>query len=395
MSSPTAALIALGQALSSMALYGAGHPARQRTLELSREAFLALLAADAAPEFTFIEGEVIYRGRVLRDLGDWGWARRLERAGIQRIEVTGVVSNEVFERFVADLTTQMGGDAGGDVSASAPVVEDASSPIRFGALGVRGVGSPAAMGALALATISYSLEDEAQGIAWLQTRVAERGEVPLLEAEVVVRSLALAMRSQGRIVLPLFTPRTLIEYAVTHASNVAVLVMALSEYLGLSDRDVRALGVAGLLHDIGNATLPKDLLTKASPLSQIEHKVIRRHPAEGARLLLAQHRSLDLAAVTAFEHHLLPDGSGYPELGYARRPHFASRMVRICDVYDALCSDRPTRAAWTAERALAEIQQGAGPAFDSSLVSLFVRMITESAVDRLVLPVSAAASAGP
>src|SRR3989475_4475564 len=94
--------------------------------------------------------------------------------------------------------------------------------------------------------------------------------------------------------------------------NVAVLAMALAESRGLSPRDVRAFGVAGLLHDIGKVKIPLDVLTKPGRFTDTERALMNGHPAEGARIILRAEEDLDLAAVVAYEHHIMLNGDGYP-----------------------------------------------------------------------------------
>jgi len=79
----------------------------------------------------------------------------------------------------------------------------------------------------------------------------------------------------------------------------------------------------------------------------------------------------------AYEHHLMLNGGGYPTLRYPRDAHYASKVVHVCDVYDALCTDRPYRPAWTSERALGYLAERSGTEFDPELVDAFTRMIGE------------------
>ena len=99
------------------------------------------------------------------------------------------------------------------------------------------------------------------------------------------------------------------------------------------------------------------------------------HPANGARMILETENQLDLAATVAYEHHIKLNGGGYPPFTYARRCHQASDMVHICDVFDAMRTNRPYRGAWETERVLAMLDEGAGTEFDPDLVRAFVQMI--------------------
>ena len=183
------------------------------------------------------------------------------------------------------------------------------------------------------------------------------------------------MRSGRHVVLPLLQLKEFDQYTTTHALNVAVLSMGLAEAMACSSKDVRALGVAGLLHDIGKVRIPHEVLTKPGRLSQEEIDIMRRHPVDGARILMQSHEDLELAAVVAYEHHIMLDGGGYPQVHYHRDCTMAARMVHVCDVFDALRTNRPYREAWPAERTLSYLDERAGTEFDPAIVKTFAQMM--------------------
>jgi putative nucleotidyltransferase with HDIG domain len=183
------------------------------------------------------------------------------------------------------------------------------------------------------------------------------------------------MHGDQAYLIPLLHLKEFDQYTVTHTLNVAVLTMALAEFLGMGPREVRAFGIAGLLHDLGKVKIPEEILNKPGKLTDDERAVMNSHTTEGARLILEAEERLDLAAVVAYEHHIRIDGGGYPALAYARPCHEASNLVHVCDVFDALRTHRPYREAWPAERALAIIEEGAGPEFDADIAHAFVQMM--------------------
>jgi HD-GYP domain-containing protein (c-di-GMP phosphodiesterase class II) len=138
---------------------------------------------------------------------------------------------------------------------------------------------------------------------------------------------------------------------------------------------VRTFGLAGLLHDLGKIKIPREILTKPGKLTSEERAIVEAHPADGARMILEGEEPLDLAAAVAYEHHLCIDGRGYPALHYPRETHYASRLVHVCDVYDALRTRRPHRDAWTSGEALEYIRGRAGTEFDPDTVGAFLEMM--------------------
>ena len=152
------------------------------------------------------------------------------------------------------------------------------------------------------------------------------------------------------------------------------------------------MGVAGLLHDIGKIRIPIEVLTKPGKFTEEERRLMDRHPVDGARIILQGDQDLDLAATVAYEHHIMLNGDGYPALHYRRECIMASRLVHVCDVYDALITKRPYRDAWPHTQAIAYLDERAGVEFDPKIVATFVRMMQEGHMQVRVLATAAMAS---
>jgi putative nucleotidyltransferase with HDIG domain len=230
---------------------------------------------------------------------------------------------------------------------------------------------------------SLSLQDEAATVGWIHSEVSQGERLPMGEVAAVVRSLSVAMQMEHRMLLPLLDLKRFDQYTTTHACNVSVLAMGLAERLGLGREEVRSFGVAGLLHDLGKIKIPKEILTKPGKLSDDERAVIQAHPVEGARIVLSRERGLGVAAVVAYEHHVCIDGGGYPSFRFARNCHYASRIVHVCDIYDALCTNRPYRDAWEPEKALTYLESRAGTEVDTDITRVFCEMVRGSIPARL------------
>ncbi|HVX87503.1 MAG TPA: HD domain-containing phosphohydrolase, partial [Gemmatimonadales bacterium] len=312
-------LHSMAQSISTMALYRDGHPARERALDQSFELLQRLRETDPTPRFSFLGGEVVYQSRGLHELKDWDWAGRLADAGIERLEMASAVMREEYEEF---LDTVLGRLAFAAIDAGIPDTSVArperKSGIRFGTIGVRGMSTEQRSELPTTATIGYNLQEEAEAVRWLHREVQDTATLPLLEAEAVVRSLSVAMHSDSQMIIPLLQLKEFDQYTTTHSTNVAVLSMALAEYLELGAKDVRNYGVAGLLHDLGKVRVPKEILVKPGKLTEQERDVMRLHPEDGARIILQRENKLDLAATVAYEHHIMLNGTGYPHLHYER-----------------------------------------------------------------------------
>jgi putative nucleotidyltransferase with HDIG domain len=371
MNDATRFLTSFAQALATMSLYGDGHPARERAVDVAYAGLADLQSASARQVFTFLGDEVVHGSEPLRELRAWEWSGRLVAAGVQRLELDEEVTRDELEALLDEILARLT-----LTSVDSPEIHQLRrTRIRFGSVGIRGEVEETAE--TRTATLDYSLADEVQAIRWMHGEVERDRPVPLTEAEAVVRSLSVAMHGDSQIVLPLLRLRNHDEYTTTHSMNVSVLTMAMAEFLGYSGSDIRAFGVAGLLHDIGKVKIPADILNKPGKLSPAERAVINAHPVEGARIILDSEKGLDMAAMVAYEHHLMHDGGGYPALHYCRSCHSASRLAHVCDVYDALRTNRPYRAAWSSGAVLTYIEERAGTEFDPDVAHGFVRMMRQ------------------
>ncbi|MBC7897709.1 MAG: HD domain-containing protein [Cytophagaceae bacterium] len=368
-------LTSLAQALARMSLYAAGHPARDRAADISFEMLRALQRSDPCPMFSFIGGDVVYANRPMRDLQGWDWARKLSSAGVQRMEFAANVDREEYRAFLEGVLKRLGVRTASERREGGQTPVGGTERIRFGAVGVRGSDQGADGSDGAVSRESFDLSEEAETVQWVHEEVAARNELPLAEAETVVHALANAMHAGQRVLLPLLSLKEFDQYTTTHALNVSVLSMALAEHLGLSSREVHMYGMTGLLHDLGKVKVPLEVLRKPGALNAEEVAHIQRHPVDGARLILEHDPRLDLCAVVAFEHHIMIDGGGYPSRQRRCDCHHASMLVHVCDVFDALRTNRPYRVAWETRDILEYIEKRVGTEFEPTISAAFLSMM--------------------
>ncbi len=154
--------------------------------------------------------------------------------------------------------------------------------------------------------------------------------------------------------------------------------LQLANELDLSDEERSTVGIATLLHDIGNLSIPGAILGKRGSLTTSERDEIRRHSSAGLRIL-AGLPSLAPAAPAILHHHEHFDGSGYPDGLEGHHIPLASRIVLVVDAFDAMTTDRPYRRALSIEEATNELQRNAGSQFDPMVVEAFLRLLRRSA----------------
>jgi HD-GYP domain-containing protein (c-di-GMP phosphodiesterase class II) len=384
MTDATRFLTSFAQALAKMSLYADGHPARAGAADASLAQLRELQKVDPNPRFSFLGRSVIYGDRALRELADWDWSAKLSGAGVQRMEFPEAVESEEYRGFLEEILTSVALVAGGKVRARAEHGHGRVTPIRFGAIGVRGsleAVETRKEQAESESEIDFDLTEEADVVSWMHDEVSAARRLPLAEAETVVESLLNAMHQDGNAFVPLLMLKEFDQYTTTHALNVAVLSMGLAERLKLSSREVRAYGIAGLLHDLGKVKIPAEIVQKPGALTPEEVAIVQAHPVEGARLILDSDNRLDLGAAVAFEHHIMIDGGGYPTRRGRRECHHASMLVHVCDVFDALRTHRPYRVAWETNAILEYLTQRMGMEFHPDVAREFVTMLRERDVN--------------
>jgi putative nucleotidyltransferase with HDIG domain len=378
-------ITALGKALTSMTLYAPGHPAREGAAAAAFERALEVVNDRPYADFSFVGRTVLIGEQPVEELRGHELAQRLITAGVERLEIDADVTREAFERALDDLSALLQGRP----IPSGEARQLVQSPVRFGRLEVdadAAADDPHAPSAQALPDpVVVSLRAEASTVSWIHESVLTQEAIPMAEVEAVVGSLAMTMHAEQRLLLPLLALKRYDQYTTTHALNVSVLAMGLAETVGCSRAEIRAFGVAGLLHDIGKVRIPREILTKPGRLTDAERAVMNAHPVEGARILLERHRGLQLAAVVAYEHHVCIDGSGYPHLHDGRPCHLASRLVHICDIFDALTTERPYRRPWSPGQALAYLEQKRGSEVDADLVDAFARLVRGATLGQLAM----------
>jgi HD-GYP domain-containing protein (c-di-GMP phosphodiesterase class II) len=164
------------------------------------------------------------------------------------------------------------------------------------------------------------------------------------------------------------------EYTYLHSVSVCALMVNFASQLDLDEPTVRSMGLAGLLHDVGKMAVPDAILNKPGPLDENELALIRTHPEHGHAMLANGEGVTQEVLDVSLLHHEKVDGTGYPHGLKGDAISLAARMGAICDVYDALTSERPYKEGWTPLRAATEMHSWEGH-FDRELLFKFFRSV--------------------
>ena len=173
------------------------------------------------------------------------------------------------------------------------------------------------------------------------------------------------------------------EYTYMHSVAVCALMIALARNLGLNEGQVREAGLAGLLHDIGKMAIPNEVLNKPGKLTDSEFATVRDHPEAGSRMLIESKQVSALVLDVCLHHHEKVDGSGYPHRLAGEQISLYARMGAVCDVYDAITSNRPYKEGWDPAESIRKMAEWKGH-FDPVVFQAFVKTVGIYPVGSLV-----------
>lgn len=165
------------------------------------------------------------------------------------------------------------------------------------------------------------------------------------------------------------------EYTSEHSLNVGLLAITFGRHLGISEDDLNKLGFAGMLHDVGKMRTPNAVLNKEGTLTSEEYRQMQDHTQHGRDILMSHQNIYHGTVDVAYGHHEALDGSGYPRKIKASGISEFTRIVTLCDIYDAITSDRIYQKGRSSLEALKILYQNKGTKFDEELVTEFISCI--------------------
>ena len=165
-------------------------------------------------------------------------------------------------------------------------------------------------------------------------------------------------------------------YTAGHQKKVATLARAIAQELGLTKEQVEAIRIAGAIHDLGKISIPADILSKPTKLTEIEFSLIKTHSESGYRLLKDIEFEFPLAQIV-LQHHERLDGTGYPEGIKDQEILLEAKIIAVADVVEAMATFRPYRPALGIDQALEEISKNKGRLYDPQAVEACLRLFKE------------------
>lgn len=199
----------------------------------------------------------------------------------------------------------------------------------------------------------------------------------------LVEQISLSVSRDPAIILNIAKLKTKDEYTYLHSVAVCALMINLARTMNMDERQIEDIGMAGLLHDIGKMAIPDDILMKPGRLDDREFETVRTHPTRGHEILATSTGIPAAALDVCLHHHEKMDGTGYPARLEGTQLSVVARMGAICDVYDALTSQRPYNDPCTASEALSQMASWGGH-FDKLIFKSFVESLGIKPVGTLV-----------
>lgn len=199
--------------------------------------------------------------------------------------------------------------------------------------------------------------------------------VDLAVSERVIDDISESIARNTTALVSLVRLKSQHDYTYMHSIAVCALMIALARQLDLDPEAVKQAGAAGLLHDIGKMAVPLAILNKPGKLSDAEFDTVRQHPQAGHDLLKQAGEVGDIAMDVCLHHHEKMDGSGYPHRLKGEQISLYARMGAICDVYDAVTSDRAYKQGWPAAESIRKMASWCDTHFDAQLFRAFVKSV--------------------
>ncbi|MEE4893318.1 HD-GYP domain-containing protein [Pseudomonas alliivorans] len=201
--------------------------------------------------------------------------------------------------------------------------------------------------------------------------------------DLMVEEISNSILRHPHALISLSRLKTSDEYTYMHSVAVCALMVALAKRMGMKTEQVREAGVAGLMHDVGKMMIAPEVLNKPGRLTVEEFTLMKTHPEQGLKIL---EENLPVAALVmdvCLHHHEKVDGSGYPDGLQGSDISIFARMSAVCDVYDAITSDRPYKKGWGVAHSIREMASWKGH-FDDMVFQNFVKTVGIYPVGALV-----------
>ncbi len=353
-------------AITNASLYGMGHP---QVARLAESAYRGILTAlDELPEISLVvvEGELVINGEPPIDsLFLNHFADTLDSNRIGHIKLISGLTLEELTTFISAFASQIHSEK----------TIESSEHLRLGQVDLPQSDEGNSSDNPKQISFEELPAEELARFTEIYELLKNRKKLKIHGLGEIVSAFIDTIHQEGETRLVMAALRSSELYDFTHAANVCILNLVQSMELGIEGKLLHDIGIAAMLHDIGKLSLPEEILTTTKPLTDQEFDLMREHPANGARQLLETPGIPRLAVITAYEHHMRYDLSGYPHAPQGWQPNLSSQMTMISDFFDAMRTRRSYRKPLDLKTVVLMMRHKSGTEFHPLLTRNFLNIL--------------------
>lgn len=326
----------LTTAISNSLLYSPEHHQVTRLCESAHKDLLAAIANDQELSLLLIDDELIYKEHPLPySMYQNRFCQALKNRGISHLRLMGSITRNDIMMLIKMLSSPV---------SSLDEIRS-SDNVRFGKVGIRLISDESSDSNLPGRIISIPDVpfEELATFMEIYEEARQNKKINIVGISDIVSCFISTFKQVSDPLLALAPLRAMDEYTFTHSTNVCILNLAQAMSLGINGPLLNDIGIAAMLHDLGKLYVPEEVLSKPGKLDDREWELIKQHPVKGAERLLNTPGVPRLAVVTAYEHHMKFNLSGYPSVSPGWKQNLCSQMTTISDFFDALRTKRAYR----------------------------------------------------
>jgi hypothetical protein len=357
-------------AISNASLYSPNHPQVGRLCARGLEHLAEAMGNEPSISFLVIEDELIHDGSSLgNDMYLIRFAQMLAAHGIGSVQIVQSIELGEIEAFVISLSKK----------ASGREAVRSSGSIRLGKVEVRrtqpgdadlnanNIGQGPGVAGINSAEIAKIME--------IYEEVRRHKKLRVVGIQEIVAGIIETLKQDATPFLALAPLRSMDEYTFTHSLNVCILTLAQAMGLQVEHLQLRDIGIAALLHDIGKLFIPLEIINKQDKLDDAEWALMKQHPLKGAEYLLVSPGIGRLAVVTAFEHHMKFQNNGYPQAPQGWKQNLCSQITTISDIFDAMRTKRSYRSSMETKQVISFMWSLMGLELHPALTKNFFKIL--------------------
>ncbi|HMB15294.1 MAG TPA: HD domain-containing phosphohydrolase [Pelovirga sp.] len=349
-------------AIATTNLYSLSHEQVQKQIPRIRECLNTLFNQQRELTFMIVNRELLYDGTPLEQtLHCERITRSLYGQNIGYFSLKNGIGNNEIELFI-DVVC--GNQSIRQFDTRAPHID-------YGEIDVKD--DPDST--LAIARFEDLSSEELASIKTLYDKIATKDDFDLRRISAIISGFVTAFQQECNPLLALVPLKKEDEYTFAHSINVSILNIAQATSLGLSNDLLHDVGVAGMLHDAGKIFVDKEIIRGTEQLSDTEWQEIKKHPTRGAQYLMGQNDVPQIAILTAFEHHMRYDQTGYPTPPSGWQLNLCSQMTMISDTFDALRTRRAYKEPWDLPQISGRMMEVAGSQLNPYLTMNFFKLL--------------------